>query len=110
MWTGVLRDSRPTKLTLEIRPIRVYGPSRRRCFVTLRNESSLARTLLYEQQRPGQVRFGSTVSAGPVTNTRHCRRRRRKPVARNALRSIAARTDAPDPTTRTLAFARVTAV
>lgn len=38
------------------------------------------------------------------------RSRCRNPVARSARRSIAARTDASGPTTRTLVFARVTAV
>jgi hypothetical protein len=42
--------------------------------------------------------------------SRHCRSRSRRPVARTARRSIAARTDASGPTTRTLPLARVTAV
>lgn len=39
-----------------------------------------------------------------------CFKRSRNPVARVARRPIAARTDASDPTTRTFALARVTAV
>jgi hypothetical protein len=56
--------------------------------------------------------FTSTPDAclsGP-RHSRHCFKRSRRPVARTARRSIAARTDASDPTTCTLSLARVTAV
>lgn len=56
--------------------------------------------------------FALVVDSPPHVSRTLCHdcKRCRRPVARTARRSIAARTDASDPTTRTLAFARVTAV